>query len=418
VQASTYDFDTLKSALLVNSPKLKHGELDVQIANKNIDLAYSGYYPNVRLSSNLEHTVKYYRVGIPSFIGEDSLIQSSGKHLSASISADYEIFKFGSTNFAVNAAKFNHISTSSLQCLREKELLLGLLESYSSLRTLNLQLDEYIKIQKIYEELYLISKRLYESGMVAKTDSMEYAQELADIITTISNLKEQKANHISILKQLSGINLSENDELLPLKNSIYTHKNIPFEESTSATRIRALIKQKEEEVKKTKTNFMPSFSLYGKYDMYGGDSSSYRVALDNYEKNGYRFGISFSWPIFNGYASKNELEIKELELLQAKVSYQDAKDEYEKEQFLISSQIRLQHEKLSSIDSSVNSAKELLESSKRLHDAGESNRINLYMDRVDQHKILILQHEANEILSMNYKKDEIIKERESNCVVL
>lgn len=418
IQGVTYDFDTFKNALLSYSPKLKHGETEVQIARENVDLAYSGYYPSIRVSSNLEYSVKYYRLGVPSFIGEDSLIQSSGRYISSTISANYEIFRFGSTVFSINAAKFNHLSTSSTQCLREKEMMLQLLESYSNLRALNLKLNEYAKIQKLYEELYLISKRMFESGMIAKTNSIEYAQELADTITIISSLKEQKFEFISTLKQLSGININENDDLSPLENNVYIKENVPFEDSTSAVRIRSLIKQKEEEVKLAKTSFMPSFSLYGKYDMYGGDMESYNRAFDNYEKNGYRFGISFSWPIFDGFRSKNELEIKKLELLQARFSYQDAKDEYEKEQFLINSGIKLQHEKLISIDNNVNSTKELIELSGRLYDSGESDKITLYLNQIDQYKILISSYEAKEMLMMNYKKQEIINDKETVCVAL
>lgn len=414
--AVSYDYETLKNALLLNSPKLAQNTIGVQIAKKNIDVAYSGYYPSIRLSTTLEYSKKYNTYYTPSYIGDDSLTQSSGRYLSSSIYAGYEIFKFGATKYSIDAAKHNYIATNALACIKEKESVLSLLDAYSKVRIYDMQINEYKTIQKFYQELYTFSKRLHESGRIAKTYSMEYAQELAETLMLISQLKEQKAIYISQINYLSGINASEDDIFLPLDNSIKISKEVPFEESVTAKQLLFTIKQKELELKVKKTSFLPSVSLYGKYDFYGSSSDSYNDAFDDYKRNGYRVGISFSWPIFDGFRSKNDLDIAKLELLQARFALNDAKLAYQKEQIDIKSQIALQQERVYNAKDSADLANTLMDSNTALYDAGESDKITLYLNKIDRQKILISQHEANELLSANYKKREVMNEKERECV--
>jgi outer membrane protein TolC len=408
-----YDFDTLSNALLNTSPKLKQNEIEVMIAEENVNIANAGYYPELKLAANIENSKKFESLYTPSYIGDDSLTQSSGRYFSASLYFSYDIYHFRATQYSITAAKENMNVLSAAKCLEEKESLISLLENYSKIRIQNYKIYEYEKIQKLYMELYNLTNRLYESGRIAKTNSMEYAKELADVVTMIAGVKEEKTSYLSHIVYLSGINIQESDILEPLGATYYD--DIAFEKSITAKRIMSAIAQKQAELNLKKTNYLPVISFYARYDFYGSSIDGYSAALNDFEKNGYRFGISFSMPLFDGFKNEAEVNIKKLELMRSRLEYEDAKKAYEREQFMINSQIKLSQDRLQSIWQSANSSKELVEAEASLYEAGELDRITLLRNMIEQIRIDISQYEASELLSMNIKKREIINKKESQC---
>jgi outer membrane protein TolC len=414
---TTYDFNTLSTALINKSPKLKQNEIEVMIAKENVDVANAGYYPELRLAANIERSKKFEGLYTPSYIGDDSLTQSNGKYISSSLYLSYKLYDFGATDYSMTAAKENMNALSAFKCINEKETVLSLLENYSKVRIQNYKLSEYQKMQKLYTELYTLTKRLYESGMSAKTNSMEYAKELADIITMIENIKEEKANYLSHVIYLSGIDIKEDDILEPIDKIMTDYENVSFEKSATARRMMSIINQKQAELNLKKTDYLPTISFYARYDFYGSSVEGYNEALNNFEKNGYRFGISFSMPLFDGFRNDSNVNIKKLELMQSKLAYDDAKRAYEQEQFLIDMQMKLVENRLESISKSANSSQELVQAETSLYEAGELDRVALLNNIINQIRIDISQNEASELLSMNIKKREIINTKEGQCAV-
>lgn len=412
---TVYSFDTLSNAMLV-SPKLKQSEIDIAIARENINIANAGYYPTLRLVSNIERSKKFESLYTPSYVGDDSLTQSNGRYLSASLYLSYDIYRFKATDYQTAAAKENMYALNAAKCLMEKESLISLLENYSKLRIQNYRLREYEKIEKLYTELYTLTKRLYESGITAKTDIMEYAKELADTIAMNAVIKEERAGYISNIAYLSGINIQEDDILEAVGITDYDN-DIPFEKSVTAKRLTALTAQKQAELSLKKTNYLPAVSFYARYDFYGSSIDGYDKALNEFEKNGYRLGISFSMPLFDGFKNDADVNIKKLEIMQSRLEYENAKREYEKEKFMIDSQIKLTQDRLEGIGKSANSSNELAQAGESLYEAGESDRLMLLNSKIEEIKIDISKNEALELLSMNMKKREIINKKEAQCAV-
>ena len=408
-----HSFDTLSNALLI-SPRLKQSEIDIAIAKENINIANAGYYPTLRLVSNIERSKKFESLYTPSYVGDDSLTQSNGRYISMSLYFSYDIYRFRATDYQAAAAKENMHALSAAKCLKEKESLISLLENYSKLRTQNYQLKEYEKIQELYTQLYTLTKRLHKSGIVAKTNIVEYAKELADIVSMSAAIKEERAGYISNIAYLSGINIQEDDILEAVGITDYAN-DIPFEKSVTAKRLIASTAQKQAELSLKKTSYLPSVSFYARYDLYGSSIEGYNKALDELEKNGYRFGISFSIPLFDGFKNDADVNIKKLEIMQSRLEYENARREYEKEKFMINSQIKLTQDRLEGIRKSAGSSSELVEAGASLYKAGESDRLMLLNSKIDKIKIDILENDALELLSMNMKKREIINKKEAQC---
>jgi outer membrane protein TolC len=410
---SAYSFDTLVYAMLNSSAKLKRSEVEVMIAKERVDAAYSGYYPTLRLASNIERSKKFESLYTPSYVGDDSLTQSDGKYLSASLYFSYDIYRFKAVDYSVSVALENVNVINAAKCIEKRDNILSLLENYSNVRIRSYQIKEYKKIERLYAKLYALVKRLNESGMAAKTDGMEYAKELADVAGMIASFEEEIAGYLLHIGYLSGINVQQNDILEPIDTK-GGYTNIPFEESLLAQRALALIAQKQAELRLQKTNYLPTLSFYARYDYYGSSTNSYSKALEEFGKNGYRFGISFSVPLFDGFKSRSEVNIKSLELMQSTLEYDDAKRVYEKEASMLESQINLTKNRLESIERSAALSSEIVAAQDLLNKAGEADSITLLESMIEEIRADILKNEASEILSASMKKREIMN-KESQC---
>jgi outer membrane protein TolC len=410
-----YSYEGLVGRMLKTSPKLQQAEVDVLTAIEGVSMAKSGYYPSLRVTGSYEHSKKYIDAVTPSYVGEDSLTQAGGRYLSSSIYLSYDLFRFGATRYSVDAAYAGANSAILLKCDRQRESLALLLEAYAKVRVCNLKIEEYEKILDLYRELYTSVKRLYESGRVAKTSGMEYAEELANTVALISDVKNERVGYLSKIVYLSGERVDQSDIFLPLGESVPT-ENTPFESSVTARRLMAETARKQAELSAKETGYLPSISLYGKYDLYGSSSDSSKEAYDDFKKNGYRVGVNLSWSLFDGFKSSSDIEIKRLELLQSRLAYEDAKMAYEAEQYATDSQIAFLQSRLKSVEESASVSNEFALSDAALYDAGELDKITLLNNRIDQRKIYLSLKEAEELLSMSIKKREIANEKESRCV--
>ncbi|MDR1614993.1 MAG: TolC family protein [Campylobacteraceae bacterium] len=413
--ADSYDFDTLANALMKTSPRQQQSDIDILVAKERKNLASSGYYPSIRISTNFEYSKKFDGFYSPSYIGEDSLTQSSGKYVSSSLYFQQEIYRFGQTEHLYNAALSALKASQAAKCIKTKDDLLLLLEAYFQARIFSHKLDKYTKIQELYTSLYIYSKRLYEAGEKAKSDTMEYARELADTASLIAGIKEDKAKYLSQILYLSGINIAHDDTLLPLTINDSFMIDIPFEKSTTAIHLMSVMKQKSLELRAQKSNYMPSFSIYGRYDLYG-EAEGFNEAFRDLNKNGYRVGVSFSIPLFDGFKNEAEVNIKSFELAKSRLDYEDAKRLYEKEQALINSQILLEKERLTGANQSSNISNKLSHDGKLLYEAGELDMISLLNNEINRLKIELSEQEIAENLIFNIKKREIINTKEGQCI--
>lgn len=410
-------FEMLLDAMEKSSPKLQQQRLQTKIAQESLRTAEAAYLPTLALGGTSEYSKKFNTTTTPSYIGSDSLTQTSQYQNSSTISLSYDLFRFGATNLGVKAASEQIKSSKAGECVNLKEQLDSLLEAYAKVRIATAKLEYYQRIQKLYQESYVMAKRLNVAGELAQTEVITYAQYMADQLVLSAQIQEEKESMLAHMGYLTGVKLDGSSKLEPLHVKESSVRSLSFEESSRAKQAYASIEQKSAQLQAEKTRYLPVFSLYSKYDIYGSDKDHLSQATDNMEKNGYRIGLSFSWTIFDGFAREAAVETRLLELQQARVALEEAKRTYEKEQYLLQAGLREREQRLNSAKRSEASSQNVSEMIESLHENGQKDKLSSLKAQIQYYQTAIASNEAEELLSLSHTKEILFAQKEYECAV-
>lgn len=409
-------FEQLLKAMEQSSPKLEQQRLQTKIAEQSLRTAEAAYLPTLALGGSSEYSHKFHDSYTPSSVGSDSLTQTSQYQNSSTISLTYDLFRFGATNLGVKAANEQIKSSKAGECVNLREQIDSLLEAYAKVRIATSKLAYYQRMQKLYQDSYIMAKRLNEAGELAKTEVITYAQYIADQLVLTAQIYEEKESMLAHLSYLSGVKLDGTSKLESLSLGMKSSSNkIAFEESSRGKQAYASISQKEAQLKAEKTRYLPVFSLYGKYDLYGSDEDLLNRSMHDVERNGYRIGLSFSWVIFDGFAREAAVETRLLELQQAKVGLVEAKRVYEKEQYLLEAQAREREQRLKSAKQSEISSKNVSEMIETLHENGQKDKLSSLKAQIQYYQTAIASDEAEELLHLSQTKEILFAQKEYEC---
>lgn len=407
-------FDSLLERTLNNSPLLKKMFLQTQISKEELRSAKSGYYPTLQAYANIEHSKRFDTFNIPSSIGDSSLTQNTNHQASSTIALGYNLFNFGNTLYGVRAARAKLRQSQAQECEQRKKLVLDLLEAYHQARIQQIRLDHYTKIKKHYYNLHAMSKRLYKSGTLSKIDVKNYAKQLAQITNDIQRANNSLQDAIYKLVYISGVRL-KSPTFEPINYTIKT-KEIPFEQSSQYKINVNLIKQKNALYKQSLTKYFPAISLYAKYDFYGQDKESYKRAIDDVERNGYRLGLSVSWTLFDGFLRESTKSIRFLELEQARADMELARRDYKKQISKLKQDGQSQEKIMQYSLQTKQISQKILDMNKNLFKSGKINKIAELKSDVSYLSTRLKLLEAKEDLSKNHKQHNIFASSDV-CVV-
>lgn len=410
-------FEMLLEAMEQSSPKIQQQRLQTKIAQQSLRTAEAAYLPTLALGGTSEYSKKFNDATTPSYVGSDSLTQTSQYQNSSTISLSYDLFRFGATNLGVKAANEQIKAAQAGECLSLKEQLDSLLEAYAKVRITTLKLAYYQHIQKLYQESYIMAKRLNEAGELAQTEVITYAQYMADQLVLSAQIQEEKESMLAHISYLTGVKLDNFSKLEPLHVKESSVRSLSFEESANAKQAYASIEQKSAQLQAEKTRYLPVFSLYGKYDIYGSDKESFYQATDTMARNGYRVGLSFTWTIFDGFAREAAVETRLLELQQAKIGLEEAKRVYEKEQYLLQAQSREREQRLNSAKRSEASSQNVSKMMETLHENGQKDKLSSLKSQIQYYQTAIASNEAEELLSLSQTKKILFAQKEYECAV-
>lgn len=408
-------FEMLLEAMEQSSPKIQQQRLQTKIAQQSLRTAEAAYLPTLALGGTSEYSKKFNDATTPSYVGSDSLTQTSQYQNSSTISLSYDLFRFGATDLGIKAATEQIKASQAGECLSLKEQLDSLLEAYAKVRITTLKLAYYQHIQKLYQESYIMAKRLNEAGELAQTEVITYAQYMADQFVLSAQIQEEKESMLAHISYLTGVKLNNFSKLEPLHVKESSVRSLSFEESSNAKQAYASIEQKSAQLQAEKTRYLPVFSLYGKYDIYGSDKESFYQATDTMTRNGYRIGLSFTWTLFDGFAREAAIETRLLELQQAKIGLEEAKRTYEKEQYLLQTGLREREQRLNSAKKSEASSQNVSKMIETLHENGQKDKLSSLKSQIQYYQTVIASNEAEELLSLSHTKEILFTKKEYEC---
>lgn len=415
--AKEISFDELAKIVDASSPKLEQQRVNTNLSKVKLEIAQSQYYPTLSIGASTEYSHKFNKSFNPSSVGDNSLTQNTQYQTSTVLGMNYDLYRFGATSLHVRAAQKEIDSSYANECVVSEQLLVELLETYQKARIANIKLSYYKLIKKSHEELYVNAKRLYKYGSLKQTDVSSYALQIADLVSDAAQTREEKNNALAHLYYLSGVKIDSLSKLLPLhvKDS-YVY--IPeFEQSTKAKKLQAQISQKEAQLEAEQKTYYPTFSLYGKYDLYGSDKEDFSNAFDDTKSNGYRAGLALSWNLFDGFKREANIKTRLLELQSAKISLKDSKREYEKEKNLLNTLIKTREDRLALSKEGSRVSNNLVSMSSKLHKNGEADRLGELKSQITLYQNLLKTDEVKEMLETSKMKKIIISQKENECVV-
>ena len=430
------------------------------LANEEINAAKSSLYPRLSLSANSEYSKKYANAR-NNYINDESLVGSTGFASSVSLKLNYELYKFGANALNIDAAAYKKQSLSYKECVTLNEAKLRLLELYYNLLDSKDKLNSYNNLKQINKEIYETSKRLYENGDHTKTAMTSSAIMLVEIEDNIASLNKQIKNLLSEISNLSGEDIYIDDEIMPFSSedmgdkfnqtsvslnranqtnqasqakslsqapsfspqtlnldSLISSPLPPFEQTSEAKELNALILSKQSALESKKKEYYPAFYLYAKYDFYGDDRDNFRRSWDDTQRNGYRIGLSMVYNLFDGFNREASIESASLELLLAKEQFNEAKRRYEKETRNINDDLHSNLEKLKTTSELTSYSKELLGMQERLNLNSQSDKLSVLESKVKFSENLIKNKEALLQANMLTIKRFLINEKSLDCKAL
>ena len=463
IYAKTFTFSSLAKSLESTNPSILFSKLQTMLANEEINAAKSSLYPRLSLSANGEYSKKYANAR-NNYINDESLVSSTGFASSVSLKLNYELYKFGANALNIDAAGYKKQSLSYKECVTLNEAKLRLLELYYNLLDSKDKLNSYNNLKQINKEIYETSKRLYENGDHAKTAMTNSAIRLVEIEDNIASLNKQIKNLLSEISNLSGEDIYIDDEIMPFSSedigdkfnqtsvslnranqanqagqtnqtkslsqapsispqnlssdSLISSTLPPFEQTSEAKELNALILSKQSALESKKREYYPAFYLYAKYDFYGDDRDNFRRSWDDTQRNGYRIGLSMVYNLFDGFNREASIESASLELLLAKEQFNEAKRRYEKEARNISDDLHSNLEKLKTTSELTSYSKELLGMQERLNLNSQTDKLSVLESKVKFNENLIKNEEAFLQANMLTVKRFLINEKSVDCKAL
>lgn len=478
IYAKTFTFSSLAKSLESTNPSILSSKLQTLLANEEINAAKSSLYPRLSLSANSEYSKKYANAR-NNYINDESLVSSTGFASSVSLKLNYELYKFGANALNIDAAGYKKQSLSYKECVTLNEAKLRLLELYYNLLDSKDKLNSYSNLKQINKEIYETSKRLYENGDHTKTAMTNSAIRLVEIEDNIASLNKQIKNLLSEISNLSGEDIYIDDEIMPFSSedivdkfnqtsvslkranqtsqasvslkrasqtsqagetsqtkslnqapsispqtlnlapgSLISSALPPFEQTSEAKELNALILSKQSALESKKKEYYPAFYLYAKYDFYGDDRDNFRRSWDDTQRNGYRIGLSMVYNLFDGFNREASIESASLELLLAKEQFNEAKRRYEKEARNINDDLRSNLEKLKTTSELTSYSKELLGMQERLNLNSQSDKLSVLESKVKFNENLIKNEEALLQANMLAVKRFLINEKSLDCKAL
>lgn len=378
---------------IINNISVKQSELDLQnsqIAKKD---AIGNFMPGI--SASASHS---WNIGLNQNITTGLLQNQTTQFTSVGLSANVDIFR-GLQN--VNQLRKSNLSliASQYQLTKmQEDIALNVANAYLQI----LFNKENLKVQKeqksLSEKQLARTTQLVEAGNVPKGDLLDVQATLAS-----NNQKVIAAENAVLLSKLSLAQLLQLDDF---KNFDISEEDVPSMLSTilneSSEAIIAKAKASRTELKIAQTNielakkdiqiaraaYLPSLTGFYSYTtrasnskrVSGVDSSGNIITanalpiFDQFDTNkGQNFGLQLTVPIFNGFATRNNVERSKVAFERTKLNFKQQELDLERNVFTAYTDTKAAKESFEAATASLTSRKLAFEYAKERYEIGLMN---------------------------------------------
>lgn len=285
---------------------------DVKKAKEKIKEAKSGLWPSINFSASWQDTRGLYPKDVASIKTQTTLQQP--------------LYKGGKT---INTIKYDEYGLTVTESILDKVKLETVLNVEKAFYTLLLA-QEFVYLNKeilnnVKAHLVSLEAR-YQSGQVSQSEILNIKKSLSTIEEAYQASLNQVESSVSLLKNL--LYLEENIDIKPEGKFTYEPQDVAYEEGfLKAMSKRPEIKQFEAQEKQAKTSVDIAKSgtrpsIYASWDYYSSSVSQLGFTPSKAPNDHHIIGINFSWPLFDGWATKAKVEQAIVDLKEAQLAKQ------------------------------------------------------------------------------------------------
>ena len=280
---------------------------DVNKSKAKIQEARASLYPSLMLSSTWSRNNGYYSKDFSSF--------------NYQVGAKQYLYKGGET---VNTIKYNEHLLGANQAILDKTKLETILNVKKSFYTLLLS-NQYAEVNKAIlkntkSHLEYLDAR-YKKGLTSESEILQVKSSLESVKQAYENSLNQGELSQALLNNY--LYLDKDVKIIPEGELSYTEEEIIFDQGLlHALGKRPEIKQYDSQIKASekaidvaKSDNRPS--IYASWDYYNRTHGALGTGKNQSDNN--IIGITFSWPVFDGWATKSKIEQAVVDLKEARI---------------------------------------------------------------------------------------------------
>ena len=314
--ATSISFESIVEKALEKSLELKIVNVNKEITDAKIEELDSLYYPTLSVgiyqqySENLDSD---QRVGTT--IGSTYISGQTQYESSTAFQMDYALYDFGVRENKREIAKIDRELVDYTFDESTQNLKLKLLDIYSKLLTHSSELKHYQNIKNLQSNMYIQTKRLYESGEIDKLSLSDRAIEVVELDRKIEQSKSSIKEQFDVLSFFTKEQYDHGTHVL----SFNTNKslNMNYEDSFTHKSFQAKKEQKEYELEVLNAEQYPTINFFGRYNMYGAKKTSIWTSLYHMRERNYVVGVGVNYRFFEGFksfASRKRIKAEKFQL--------------------------------------------------------------------------------------------------------
>jgi outer membrane protein TolC len=322
--AATLSWEQVKAEAIANAEDMAINRTDQAITLTETKEAKSDYYPQIRLRASIEHVEslqEQQRLPPIAVVGGTSIVGGTFTQVSPGATATWTLFDGGQRKRRVLASRQRLVQKEEASFVTERDLLLKALAAYTDSLNAQIRREHYQSLHNVYDALMVATKRLFEAGLIRKT---EIATTALDLYATKEALAKADADWKIALTQLTTATHvfydADNTEIEPWLEPV-TLDTAPLpDELPEFRQYMASIKEKEIEIERLKRErWSPTITAYSNLNLYGRDNDKITRALNNVQFTNLTIGVTAQWTLFDGFklsAQTERLALEKVRLLQ------------------------------------------------------------------------------------------------------
>ena len=312
---------------LEHNPSMTSVSYDATIAEKNLDLATSSYYPQIQLITDYRK-IDSDRAGF-----YQGMMPENKSSLTAKITQD--IFNL-ETNTQIEKAKISQTLAKLHKDSTQMDLAFAIGTVVVDIAYNQIALNIYQEKEKRISGYLKTTNDKYIVGTIDLSDVYRWESELAKIHSMLQEIKNTIFNYNSLLKKHLGIPQFETIDIIFKQEDIEAFANIYDDISVINPKVETLkenIKSYSVEVENIdRSYYIPKITLYGDREETLHKDGKGDILPSSQNNNNYTFGIEMTLPLYEGGARKAKKEALQVKKLQTQSDVQSLENELLKEQ--------------------------------------------------------------------------------------